>query len=187
LIAFENPDDEEDAGYILMDPGFNVDEPVVITRKVSPIVRSSTYKLGETGSIESYGKGGKLIVTFPPQEIINPDRALTKSALLAYTAFRVVARAGNKKFYIELNLRESELKVQLRGKERKVKITEAGAVEEAISEELAELLGYQKAELDEGARDRLLATLHKVILQRVALIDLQDSKLEKPQNAIGQD
>ncbi|AFZ22458.1 hypothetical protein Cylst_0077 [Cylindrospermum stagnale PCC 7417] len=170
MIAFKNAKDEKDAGYILMDPGFNVNHPIVVTKEIPAKVRSSTYKLDESGSIKSYGANDEHVVTFQPQQILNPDEAITKSALLAYNTFTVVARSGKDKIYIQLDLRQEKLIAVYKKKKLTSDLEE---IEKIISEELAEVLGYE--------RGQLLETLKKVIQGKEEINKLQDSTIEKKQ------
>lgn len=197
LIAFCNPKDEQDAGYILLDPGFNVSEPVVITKAVPGKVRSNEYRLTDKDeAIESYNKDA-LVVSFPTGPILNPDPAVTKSALLAYASFTVVSRVNpKKKTFLQLDLRGQAITVAVLGKKKSLKLPEAGKVDEfiakdlsdLITDELAEALGYKPEEADiEGAsKARLIDSLGKVIRGRMDILALQDSNV-KSQGTKNQD
>lgn len=185
MIAFANQEDEADQGYILLDPGFNVAEPIVVTEAIPGKVRSFVYKLDKSGDIKSY-RDKTLKVTIPPQEILNPDDAITKSALLAYDKFLVVARGDNTSVILELDLRGEQLTVRVKNKKKSADIKDKEAVTKLISNTVAEALGYkpEKSELEDEAQRRLLTTLFKVINARDDINALQDSTLNKPQDSI---
>lgn len=183
MVAFANPKDEDDAGYVLLDPGFNVSAPVVVTAKVPAPVRAFLYSHEGTESgadVVSQNKEKEEVVRFPADRTPNNPEAISKMALLTYDAFSIVNRAGNARRFMQLDLKKDAFKLAFADAKAKKTVTltistanleEAKVnISKAITEEVATTFGYKDAAT-------LLESVFKVLDSKRDILALQNSKI----------
>lgn len=199
MIAFANPADEDDQGYVLLDPGFNLSAPVVVRKQLPAAVRSLIYKVekvddGENvfsenappksssdGASSSTTPAPSRIATFPAdKQVMNGEAAISKMALLTFQTFNIVNRAGAARRYVSINLRANEFKLVFanptskKAKEVTVDTADLPVAKEQIAAlvdaDVATTFGYATPE-------ELLAALFKILDARKDILSLQDSNI----------
>jgi hypothetical protein len=171
MLKFANPSHEDDKGVILLDPGFNVDKPLVIKANEPAKLRAFNYSLSENGSqVVSRDENKKEIVSFETVPVINSDESVSRTAMLYYKTFIVKAR-GNFTVVLQLNLRTGIIEVTVGRKKKTAQIAQHAEVTKLISNEVAEALGY-----GEKGADSLLTSLTTVIRSKDDILNLQNSK-----------
>ncbi len=153
-----------DQGYLIFDPGFNIQNAIRVTKNESSVVRSNVYAMGpgENPCTVESKKDGDVKVTFDMREINNPE-VISKGALLTFSEYRIVKRyGGNDRVVLEVKMHKANnyrftLKIisiwgdnrLTADKDFKVQgILEAtNSIYDFVSPELAKELGYNQSRL----------------------------------------
>ena len=181
LLKFQNPDAADDGGFILMDPGFNADEPLVITPTANAKLRKFSYRWNpDKSKLKNVNDTGQVAVTFDIDPLLNPDEGVSRNALMSYKTFTVVTRGQKTDIVLQVDLRNNQFMLRRGSKSFKCLLTEMDRIRAYITDEVAEALGYGK--VGEGAA-RLLDSVSAVIRAKDDLIRLQDSKITVQEGA----
>ncbi len=166
LVAFRSPTDPSDRGFILLDPGLNLAEPIVVRPGTETVYKKGqetfTFRLDEgAGKIrmdrqarpgEPAESGG----AFRVDQWRNAE-ALTASSAVRTTKLKLCARdeQGGVAAAVVMDLKKGETTIRV-GKERaSIPFADAATLERAVTPELAAILQHD--------RDELLGRLRRIV------------------------
>ncbi len=170
IIAFQNPRDAEDAGFILLDPSFHIAEPIVV-KKDHPFA----YQMGKKKGVWRFSQKQNRIVCQPgPQEgeapwpiektleskmvyrtdsILNPEESSALPMFAIDRSYPIVSRNpdGRQAAHINIELNKKEISWKI-GEERRDPISFEAVLTGAFrfDSETADLLLIDRDELNDS-------------------------------------
>jgi hypothetical protein len=189
LVPFENPEDSDDRGVMLMEPGFNFPNPIIIRDDGKPFTSKSgkdEWKFwwdedsqmicGEPQGVKFKNDKDRRekCVWFQREQFVNPDNAVTLPLLCVDRRPSILARdeTGEVFAVLAINMQPKKDQVEIRIgelRQKPVPFQTAVTTDDWLSEEAAVLLGFTK--------EKLLEHIRMIIVNKPVLDELLRARL----------